>query len=190
MSTSTTGAEEDPTTTIPTTMYEYEHIMTFDEPMMLGSSSTGSGSVKKKKSIKSDDSLALRGPMDVDGSVKSMASVSFDGDFSVRDRIEAYGNLEVDGNLTCGGKVKSMGNVKVRGAVVCKDKVKIFGKLKITGTLEVHGDLEVWGKLTIDGYLKCRTLTAYASLTTVGDQSWYEVEEGEKVHGAKLVQRY
>jgi len=36
---------------------------------------------------------------------------------------------------------------------------------------------------------KCRTLTAYASLTTVGDQSWYEVEEGETVHGAKLIQR-
>ncbi len=40
-----------------------------------------------------------------------------------------------------------------------------------------------------DNNRKCRTLTAYASLTTVGDQSWYEVEEGETVHGAKLIQR-
>jgi hypothetical protein len=36
---------------------------------------------------------------------------------------------------------------------------------------------------------KCKTLTAYASLTTVGDESWYEAEQGETVHGAKLVQR-
>jgi len=36
---------------------------------------------------------------------------------------------------------------------------------------------------------KCKSLTAYASLTTVGDESWYEVEEDEVVHGAKLVQR-
>ncbi|KAK4157969.1 hypothetical protein C8A00DRAFT_39680 [Chaetomidium leptoderma] len=172
-------------------MYEYEHIMTFDEPMAMGSSTSTSNNttVRKKKSIKSDNALDLRGPMEVDGSVKSMESVTFSGDFAVRDRIEAYGNLEVHGNLNCGGKVKSMGNVKVVGGVVCMDKVKIFGKLKIKGTLEVHGDLEVWGALTINGYLKCRTLTAYASLTTVGDQSWYEVEEGETVHGAKLIQR-
>jgi len=35
---------------------------------------------------------------------------------------------------------------------------------------------------------KCQSLTAYASVTTV-DESWYEVTEGENVHGAKLVQR-
>lgn len=36
---------------------------------------------------------------------------------------------------------------------------------------------------------KCKTLTAYASITTVGDQSWYQTEQGETVHGAKLIQR-
>ena len=36
---------------------------------------------------------------------------------------------------------------------------------------------------------KCKSLTAYASVTTIGDHSWYEVEETETVHGAKLVQR-
>jgi len=35
---------------------------------------------------------------------------------------------------------------------------------------------------------KCNKLTAYASLTTVGDQSWYEVEDTETVWGAKLIQ--
>lgn len=69
------------------------------------------------------------------------------------------------------------------------DKVKIFGKLKINGTFIVNAPVEVWGALTINGYLKCQSLTAYASLTTVGDQSWYETEEGEVVHGAKLIQR-
>jgi hypothetical protein len=47
---------------------------------------------------------------------------------------------------------------------------------------EIRSDL-------LDKCRKCRTLTAYASLTTVGDQSWYEAEEGETVHGAKLAQR-
>jgi cytoskeletal protein CcmA (bactofilin family) len=115
-------------------MYEYEHIMTFDQPFVLGSSTSPSASTaspsassssatvtKKKKSIKSEEALELRGPLEVDGSVKSMASVSFvgGGEFAVRDRVEAYGNLEVEGVLSCGGKVKSMGNVKVRGQVVC-----------------------------------------------------------------------
>ncbi|KAJ4292320.1 hypothetical protein N0V88_005952 [Collariella sp. IMI 366227] len=106
-------------------MYEYEQIMTFDQPMNLAGPSTAHQStpqIKYKKSIKSDNALDLRGPMQVDGSVKSMSSVTMSGDFSVRDRIEA-------------------------------DKVKIFGKLKINGTMEVHGDLEVWGALTINGYL-------------------------------------
>lgn len=44
-------------------------------------------------------------------------------------------------------------------------------------------------RLTNQPNRKCKSLTAYASLTTVGDQSWYEVEEDEVVHGAKLVQR-
>ncbi|KAK4224146.1 inhibitor of growth protein 3 [Podospora fimiseda] len=149
----------------------------------------GGAPMRQKKSIKSEQSIDLRGPMEVDGSVKSMASVTLNGDISVRDRIEAYGDLSLSGNLNCSGKIKSMGNVKISGSAVCADKVKIFGKLKINGTLEVAGDLEVWGALTINGYLKCRTLTAYASLTTVGDQSWYETEHGEKIHGAKLVQR-
>ena len=90
-------------------MYEYEHIMTFDQPMMMAGSSSsssaqqqsGTSPVKKKKSIKSDNAIDLRGPMEVDGSVKSMASLTFSGDFWVRDRIEAYGNVDVGGNLTC-----------------------------------------------------------------------------------------
>ncbi|KAK3379369.1 hypothetical protein B0T24DRAFT_519700 [Lasiosphaeria ovina] len=179
-------------------MYAYEHVMTFDEPAgsydpsaMAGGSSMGQQQVaiKKKKSIKSDSSVDLRGPMEVDGSVKSMGAVTLFGDFVVRDRIEAYGNIDLNGNMTCSGKLKSFGNVKIKGSALCADKVKIFGKLKVEGTLEVQGEIEVWGALTINGYLKCKSLTAYASLTTVGDHSWYEIEETETIHGAKLVQR-
>lgn len=65
------------------------------------SADTNSAVVKKKKSIKSNSSVHLVGPMEVDGSVKSMGSVSFLGDFAVRDKIEAYGNIEVSGNVTC-----------------------------------------------------------------------------------------
>ncbi len=36
---------------------------------------------------------------------------------------------------------------------------------------------------------KCKNLTAYGSVTTVGDESWYEVEETATVWGAKLVRR-
>ncbi len=57
--------------------------------------------VVKRRSIKSNTSINLAGPMEVEGSVKSMGSISFLGDFAVRDKIEAYGNVEVSGNLTC-----------------------------------------------------------------------------------------
>lgn len=94
-----------------------EEIITFDSPihaydptetalaMAGGSSSSGSnqqsGGVKKRKGIKSEASIELMGPMEVDGSVKSMGAVTFTGDFSVRDRIEAYGDIDVNGSLTC-----------------------------------------------------------------------------------------
>jgi len=63
--------------------------------------SSPASSAHMKRGIKSNESLKLEGPMDVDGSIKSMGGVRFDGDFSVRDKIEAYGNVDVYGNLTC-----------------------------------------------------------------------------------------
>lgn len=93
-----------------------EEIITFDSPihaydptetalaMAGGSSSSGSTQqtgVRKRKSIKSEASIEIVGPMEVDGSVKSMGAVTFTGDFSVRDRIEAYGDIDVNGSLTC-----------------------------------------------------------------------------------------
>ena len=93
-----------------------EEIITFDSPihaydptetalaMAGGSGSSGSGQpaggVKKRRSIKSEASIELVGPMEVDGSVKTMGAVTFTGDFSVRDRIEAYGDIDVNGSLT------------------------------------------------------------------------------------------
>lgn len=87
----------------PDTMYSYEQVMSFDDQGGSSSYHTAAASapVKKKKSIKSDSSVELKGPMEVDGSVKSMAGVTFNGDFVVRERIEAYGNIDVNGNLTC-----------------------------------------------------------------------------------------
>lgn len=67
----------------------------------MDNNNANAGVIKKKRSIKSNTSVHLTGPMEVDGSVKSMGSVSFLGDFSVRDKIEAYGNIEVSGNVTC-----------------------------------------------------------------------------------------
>lgn len=89
--------------------------------------------------------------------------------------------------------------------------------MHITGTFEAQSAIEVWGAVTIDGYMsvhpfssflnnpleegearraradkinrKCKSLTAYGSITTVGDQSWYEVEGEETVWGAKLIER-
>jgi hypothetical protein len=83
-------------------MYSYEQVMSFDnQPMGEASGHDAMGTIKKKKSIKSDSSVELKGPMEVDGSVKSMGAVTFNGDFAVRDRIEAYGNIDLNGNLTC-----------------------------------------------------------------------------------------
>ena len=36
---------------------------------------------------------------------------------------------------------------------------------------------------------KCKNLTAYGSVTLIGDDSYYEAEEGETVWGAKMVRR-
>ncbi|KAH8880728.1 hypothetical protein GQ53DRAFT_523462 [Thozetella sp. PMI_491] len=192
-----TGSAATPTTLPDHPIMEYEEIMTFDSPINpqdpYGASAQTEGesssATKKKKAVKSDKSVDLKGPMEIAGSVKSGGAVTFNGDFSVGDRIEAYGNVEVNGSLTCYNKLKSFGNVQITGNMVCVDKVKIFGKLSIVGSFECHKEIEVWGALTIDGCMKCKTLTAYASVTTVGDHSWYQAEESETVYGAKLLQR-
>jgi hypothetical protein len=36
---------------------------------------------------------------------------------------------------------------------------------------------------------KCKTLVAYSSVTTVGDESSYEAEEGETIWGARMIRR-
>ena len=83
-------------------MYNYEQVMSFDNQS--GSSSgrhAGMAGLSQKKSIKSDSSIELEGPMEVDGSVKSMGGITFTGDFAIRDRIEAYQDIDLNGNLTC-----------------------------------------------------------------------------------------
>lgn len=98
----------------------YESVWTFDTPLRgynteAGSSSSSAAggmqqqqaaannnaSVMKTSSLKSEESMQLTGPMEVDGSVLSKRDITFQGDFAVRKRIEAYRNIEIDGNLTC-----------------------------------------------------------------------------------------
>ncbi len=105
------GSSATATTPLPDhPIMEYEEIMTFDSPINpqdpYGASASAqddesSSGVKRKKAIKSDKSVELKGPMEIIGSVKSGGGVTFNGDFTVGDRIEAYGNIEVNGNLTC-----------------------------------------------------------------------------------------
>lgn len=148
-----------------------------------------SGTPRKKKSIKSKSSVDLVGPMDIDGSVKAMGNVSFVGTFGIRDRVEAYGNVTVSGYLSCNDKIKCYGNLDISGTVFCGSKVSVYGQLIVHGHLEVRGTIEVWGAVSIEGYMKCNTLVAYSSVTTVGDESYYDVEESETIWGAKMIRR-
>lgn len=61
----------------------------------------GGGGITRNPTIESPESIALSGPMDIDGSVKCGGSVAFYGDFSVRDKIEVYGDIDLQGNMTC-----------------------------------------------------------------------------------------
>ncbi|KAJ9155083.1 hypothetical protein NKR23_g2366 [Pleurostoma richardsiae] len=183
---------------------EFEHIMTFDDGVQsvygasasatdpwvtAGLRSPGKSAAETQQTIESDTSLELTGPLDVDGSVRCLGSVTLTGDFAIRDKIEAYEHININGSLTCGDKVKSMGNVSIYGDVLCRSNLKAFGKLDVVGNLEVEGTLEIWGAITIRGFIKCKSLTAWSSLTTVGDESGYEVEEEEKIWGAKILNR-
>jgi hypothetical protein len=58
------------------------------------------GSVRSQ-GVKSDASVDLQGPMEVDGCVKSMGNITFTGDFTVRGNIEAYGYIDLAGRLIC-----------------------------------------------------------------------------------------
>ncbi|GJC86465.1 hypothetical protein ColLi_09303 [Colletotrichum liriopes] len=128
----------------------------------LNTATTTATAVTKSKSIRSEGEITLQGPFKVAGSVVAGGNVTLNGDFDVRDKVEAYGAVEVNGNL------------------VCDDKVKGFGKLRVTGTCEAK-DLEIYGNTTINGFLK---MTLYGSLTIVGPNSGYHVEEEEKIWGA------
>jgi cytoskeletal protein CcmA (bactofilin family) len=81
-----------------------------------------------------------------------------------------------------------MGCLGIDGSALISGKVKIMGKLQVVGNFHAEDEIEVWGAVIINGHMKCKKLTAYGSVTTVGDQSWYEVEESETVYGAKLIQ--
>ncbi|KAL8331248.1 hypothetical protein RB593_001949 [Gaeumannomyces tritici] len=201
---------EKPLTYTSSTQAEYQDMMstfpletpgyTPDTSVAAGSSSAGTtpqtasshdeGGVIRNPAIESSESVELSGPMEVDGSVKSGGSVAFYGDFSVRERIEAYGDIALQGNMTCNDRVKTMGSMRVTGDALFRSKVEVYGTLEIVGNVEIADTIEVWGAVSIHGHLKCRTLVAYSSVTTVGDESSYEAEEGETIWGARMIKRY
>lgn len=53
----------------------------------------------RSRSIHSEHSLELTGPLDVAGTIRAR-NISFGGDFIVSDAIDAYGNIEINGNMT------------------------------------------------------------------------------------------
>lgn len=68
------------------------------------SSSTGYTSgrhFKRARSVKSDEPLDLRGPLEVAGSVRSGRSINLEGDFIIRDKIDAYGDIVMNGSVSC-----------------------------------------------------------------------------------------
>ncbi|CAK7275267.1 hypothetical protein SEPCBS57363_006594 [Sporothrix epigloea] len=85
----------------------------------MDSTAANAGYVVRRTSVKSERSIHLNGPMEVQGRVESMSSVTLQGDVAVRGKMEAYGNLVVRGNVTCHDRIKSFGNVDIAGYVCC-----------------------------------------------------------------------
>lgn len=56
--------------------------------------------LERSKSIKSEEELNLRGPLEVNGSVKSGGSINVEGDLVVRDKMDAYGAITINGNVS------------------------------------------------------------------------------------------
>ncbi|KAL6692565.1 hypothetical protein J3F84DRAFT_351493 [Trichoderma pleuroticola] len=142
-----------------------------------------SRNVKKSKSIKSEDEINVQGPLEVAGSVQSGRGINFQGSISVRGPIDAYGNITTNGELSCQGQIKAYGNILINGYLGSSDKIIGYGKLRVEGTLE-GVELEVWGNLIVIGFLR---LVLYGSLTLIGPDSTYLVEESEEIAGAKLM---
>ncbi|CZR48814.1 uncharacterized protein FPRO_03865 [Fusarium proliferatum ET1] len=138
---------------------------------------------RRSKSIKSDYEINVNGPIEVIGSVKSGSSVTLTGDVIVREKVDAFGSLLLSGSIRCDGKVKAYGNITVNGYTLVNGKMKGCGKLRIIGTLETT-DLEIYGNVSLTGHLKCRRLVVYGTLTLIGSDSSYYIEESEQVAGA------
>ncbi|KAH6950809.1 hypothetical protein DER45DRAFT_599364 [Fusarium avenaceum] len=137
---------------------------------------------KTSKAVQSDHEITLNGPIEVVGSVKCGSGIHLNGDVIVREKVDAYGHLGLNGSIRCDGRVKAYGNILVNGYIVINDKMKGCGKLRVLGTLEVT-ELEIYGNISITGYLKCRRLIVYGSLTLIGSESAYYVEESEQIGG-------
>lgn len=65
------------------------------------SSSLGYTRFKRSRSIKSEDALDLRGPLEITGSVKSERGINLEGEIIISGSLDAYGPLTMNGNISC-----------------------------------------------------------------------------------------
>ncbi|KAJ4144719.1 hypothetical protein LMH87_003591 [Akanthomyces muscarius] len=138
---------------------------------------------QRSRSIHSEQSLELTGPLDVAGSIKAR-NISFGGDFIVSDAIDAYGDIEINGNMTAEGRIKAFGDIKVNGSLTASGKIEGSSRLKLRGSIHA-ADVEIYGNVILRGYLYCRQLVVYGSIILVGPNSTYDVAGYEMVTGLR-----
>ncbi|CAK7563229.1 MAG: hypothetical protein SEPTF4163_001092 [Sporothrix epigloea] len=99
----------------------------------MDSTAANTGYVVRRRSVKSERSVHLNGPMEIQGRVESMSSASLQGDIAVRGKIEAYGNLVVRGNVTCQYVSFSVPQAVAKADSRTRDRIKSFGNVDIAG---------------------------------------------------------
>ncbi|XWW97361.1 hypothetical protein V2A60_005343 [Cordyceps javanica] len=106
---------------------------------------------QRSRSIYSESSLELTGPLDVAGTIRAR-NINFGGDFIVSDTIDAYGNIEINGNMTAEGRIKAFGDIKVNGNLTASGKIEGSSRLKLHGSIHA-ADVEIYGNVILRGYL-------------------------------------
>lgn len=65
------------------------------------SSSLGYTHFKRSPSIRSEEALDLRGPLEVTGNVESERGINLEGEIIVTGSLDAYGPLTMNGSISC-----------------------------------------------------------------------------------------
>ncbi|KAK8932874.1 hypothetical protein MAA_10802 [Metarhizium robertsii ARSEF 23] len=56
---------------------------------------------KRSPSIKSEEALDLRGPLEVTGNVESGRGINLEGEIIISGSLDAYGPLTMNGSISC-----------------------------------------------------------------------------------------